>query len=114
MEALPGQVLGDLVDADAQVEQAQAAGEVDLCLVDVDGAPDGGTQPVLDLGGGLGLHIVVVHQVRAGRRGGEQVFGYLVEYAGPVGVLGGDPVFLAAADGAARGHGPGVATAVLG
>lgn len=54
VEALLVEVHGDLVVADAGVEQGQPAGQVDLGG-QVDGAADRGPQAVLDVGGGLEL-----------------------------------------------------------
>lgn len=100
VEALLGHVLGDLVDADLGVEQAQPAGEVDLA-VEVDGAANRGPQPVLDVGGGLLRQARVLGQVPGVGR--EQVHVLeRVEDAELAGLAGG-PVGLGAAQGERAG-----------
>lgn len=94
VEALLGHVLGDLVDADLGVEQAQPAGEVDPA-VEVDGAADRGPQPVLDVGGGLLRQARVLDQVLGVGRDQVHVLEHIedAELAG----LAGGPVGLGAA-----------------
>lgn len=111
VEALLGHVLGDLVDSDLGVEQAQPAGEVDPA-VEVDGAADRGPQPVLDVGGGLLRQARVLGQVLGVRR--EQVHVLERFEEAVLGGLAGGPVGLGAAQVGRPGRCPGYAVAVVG